>query len=30
MKNSNTNLVYIKKVDINRLGLVISLNNFKI
>lgn len=27
MKSSNTNLVYIEKVDINEVGLIISFSN---
>ena len=30
MKNSNINQVYIKKIDINEVGLIIIFNNFKI
>ena len=28
MKNSNTNLVFTERIDINKMSLIISLDNF--
>ena len=30
MKNSNTKLIYIKKIDIKEIELIISFDNFEI